>query len=347
MAVTLESFFEEDFLLEFRGAKTWNDQNQITKLPKMGWFYPVSLQYDQNNESGSEIYSLEHRGPIKDPLLHGNQLRKLKRTFELVSSLISKLGIRSQTQKFVIVDFNDNKNIVHAELKSDPSKDIDVDGYADTRTGTVYINKELFFNSIDRFVEVLIHEFAHTLWKTQFSKNEKKAFIRWYQENVAKPTFEKFYSSDDVDDYDIWEKFQDYNDENMRRRAFFVLPKLIEKHPRSNEKDMARVKSRIQNRIRKDKNFLNSEESVRSFLDELDFSEKKKLSIPSKLNKDEFEALRELAVEEGLTPSEYAATDPDELWAETVMYAAHHLGNISRELKSVLVNMLSGTSQNI
>ena len=329
----LNDLFNETVLLEFRGAQKWNSVNQITKLQKMGQFYPFSLEFDPENKSGNLMYSLDNKGPIKDNLL--TKLKKLNKTFILITSLINKLGIRSQNQRVVLVDFYDNSNIVKSEMNIN---DVSIDGWADHRTGTIYIHKGLFFDDIERFIEVVIHEFAHMLWKIQFTKEEKKKFIRWYNENIASKTFESFYSNSN--DYDIWGELN--NDKSpLRKKINVVLPELIVNHPRSNETNISQLKKKIENRVRKDRDFLSSENKIREFISTLDFNTNKPKTIPNELSTGEFKELRKFAEDSGMTPSEYAATNPDELWAETVMYAAHNLNSISRELKTLLINMLS------
>jgi hypothetical protein len=356
MNIDFKSYFNKDHqydeLMEFRGAnpktgEKWIESNQLTRLPKMGFFIPYSGVLDKERKHENKFYSLEDSGPLKDPLLTKNRIQKLDSILKEVSNNIGKLGIRSQKQSLVLIEFPKNAEALIKEVG-----DKDIYGYADPRTGTIFVNKGLFFGDIERFKYTVTHEFAHSVWYKQFDKETKEKFVSWYKDNVVSPSFKSYYGhkenqSDSITSTqaeEIWHASQS-DTSPLRRKLDRVLPEIVMQVTAI--KPSTSVKSYLgktfTSAFKRNPNILKDKESFKKVLSKLSFKTGLQ-SVPSKLEKDEFQTLRSLAFEKGSTPSEYAATNPEELWAEAIAYATENLGNLSKSLKSMIVNMLSGTA---
>ena len=342
--------------MEFRGSHTWTDKNQIVKLPKMGWFNPYSCTYVGTKHDHKKIYDFHDDLPKRDPLLHNQYFERLRTSCEDVASRLGKLGISSQKQTVVLLEFLKNKTKVKDLITWE--SDTDLKGWSDERTGSIYINKGLIFTNPKDFREVLIHEFAHSYWNHKLNKDTKMYFIQWYRKNIVSPTFSKYFDQEpisvelDENDYEtIWHLVYT-SQEPLRVKLNKLIPNLI--YDRLKQKDPSvkfevvkeHVKPILLYYVKTDKKLLLNQQSFFNFLERLKFSGKVKKE-PTDLISSDYKELRQLAYESGKSPSEYAATNPSELWAETIMYAAYNLSDISKELKDLIVNIISGTVKNV
>jgi hypothetical protein len=312
----------------FRQAKDWMLKNEIVQVPKIGQFKPFILQ--PSSEPTTEI---------KPGQLDSDKIKILTD----VDYKLGSLGFGSQTIPVIFIDFDHNKEELKQKYPKMFATDITYSAFVDPGIRSIFVDTNPAKHSVIPIQHTLIHEVAHLIW-IQLNKETKEWFIDWYKHNVLSPVIKQHQSENPrpnkLTDNQISDILYNFN-KNKTNKLSHDLDVIL---PASILMDDVQIKNHIRDNIKsavkRDKTVLYDNSKLTNIL--------KRISIPQKkydaLDLPDYESdqLREIAHKKGLVPSEYAASNAFELWAETVAYAADNIKSISPELKKALNQVISG-----
>lgn len=338
--MNLKSFLLENNNNDNNFVKELLSDNQIVKLSKCSNYIPYSATYYENGIEN--IFSLNdyyQNKVIKDPFIeHG--LDNLDIICQNSEYRLNKMGIdilKLNPINLLIANFNEN-----TILNSDDDGLILI-GKAFFERNTIAINKETYFDDFDEFEGVIVHETAHLIWELLPKKN-KEWFKDWYRQNIIGELIRDVeLTKEDINV--IWEAFQTVNVRQPRKAIQTTIPNLILKvleYKLESKEGLQSFKNAIidafKTRFQRNKNILTNEKEFKGVLSKIKFSGR-----PISTSEIKSSRLRNIAYEKGLTPSDYAAYNFDELWAETIEYMSDDK-EIPKPLQNAIKKVISSLS---
>jgi len=319
------------------------NNNQIVKIPKIGWYVPYSCVFSPSQKH-KKIYSLEEyrRGNLQDDNLIDKNISTIKEICENSTRRLGRLGFSRQTFDVLFINLENNREEL---LKHTPEDEIYQGVVVYENASTIAVEKEILMSDSEEAEDVLVHESAHAIW-FNLNKETKQWFVQWYMENVVERTLKEAgieLSEKDIDA--IWNSLEKTQKQNIRRLVSKEIPQialriLIQKYGKGNIDEasvISPIKKSLEFAFRRNKGILRDENAFKTVMGKIKLGRRSEETIANV----ESDNLRDIAFEKGFVPSEYAATNPDELWAETVMFASKQ-SKISRSLKSALNKVISG-----
>ena len=172
-----------------------NSSNQVVDLGIHGWFHIYSVNsLDENPDAelsldgGNDIKEGKNRVislaeykkdkfrkfTTKDQVIE-RKLKDIQNWSKEATKRLYSLGIKKQKQTVVIADLSHERNNLTGG---------GIGGYADRSKHGIALNKSELKYGKDSFLELLIHETAHIIHLTTMPKHTKKAFRKWFDDNI-------------------------------------------------------------------------------------------------------------------------------------------------------------------
>lgn len=302
-------------------------RNQIVKFDKIGWYIPYIAKYTPKKKH-NRIYSKEEyeSGSLEKIFEIDNKFDVIQDALLDASRRLEKMGIRKQTINCLFINIEKNKKQFKGE---------EIAGESYKGSNTVVVDSLLLYD-LEYLEDVVVHETAHAIWQN-LNKNSKKWFINWYNENVLSKSLKEIenqLTEDQIEE--IWNIFKTQERKNVQTMINKIVPMIVSRVIDS-ELIVSEVRNTFKHAFLNNKNLFNDEKAFKDALKKI------KLGIPDEqISTIQNAQIRSIAYEKGLTPSEYATSHPEELWAETITEISKK-GKVSRELKTAIYNVISGS----
>jgi len=303
---------------------------QSVKLNSIGWY---EIYTCQKSETPGIFNIKNYTNKLKNDFIIDDYLNDVYYYCNDATKKLQKIGLSITPLKFIkiiIIEFDESiLSKYNISVKSE-----EYYALTDIESNSILINKSEFKNN-ENITDLIIHETSHVIWEL-LSSDKKEMFINWYKENVLRK-LSKEIKLDNNDILSIWERFIQYKGkiilENIK-----LLSKIIEdvlKQKYDDITQIAKIKSTIienfKQEFRKNKNIF---EDKNLFINKLKRIQGYKPANLGEISNIESAKLRTLAYDKGLTPSEYAATNYEELWSETIKFMSNNV--ISEDLRNII-----------
>jgi len=301
---------------------------------------------------------------VGDPAVYKAAQSKVKKGIMKAVGALEKLGLKRERETLILTDLSGKKNAITGG---------GVGGYAAQKGHGVVIDVFTFLESTASAAAIVAHEWAHRQW-TRLSKDAKNAIQAWFGKEVKGAAATAGRVPDDIQEMTldlvwdafyrkIWHMFDKkledmVADEKLSYGAWFekhlnsyylatdaVLDAMFKYlsttsgYPYKYQSDIFNKHEDLLADMLRATDIKDVEKRMRSFFKKhTNWNPVPQLGLPSS------KEVRSKLSKAGVTPSAYAASNPQELWSELVAYYALDSSRVTGSLKKLFKKVIESST---